>query len=86
MVNLDGFNMVEISPNIWSFEVINGETYTGTLKQVILFAVKHYHFNILDIEEAINDMIENEHTVAHFGMWGTYVYGFTPTVSGRMAS
>lgn len=85
MINLDGFTLSEQSANLWVFEAVNGPSYKGSLRDVIVFAIKFYHFNIIEIEVAINDMIENDYTMLHFGTMCKYLYGSKP-YSGRMAS
>jgi len=84
--NLDGFNLVEVSNNVWSFEVIGGMHYMGNLAHVVRIAVKRYDISISEIEVAVEDMIKNGYTIAHFGMWRTYMYGYKPTPGKRLVS
>ena len=76
MVNLDGFNLIEVIENVWVFEVIGGISYAGTLKEVVVFAMAQYKFKFKEIEDAINCMVREEHNAAHFGTWGSFIYTF----------
>lgn len=76
MVNLDGFNIIEVVENVWVLEVINGISYTGTLKEVVTLAINNYKFRFKEIEDAVNCMIREEHNAAHFGTWGSFIYTF----------
>jgi hypothetical protein len=83
----DGYNIFEVTKNIWVFEIINGQQFTGTLKEVVVFAMARYFFTMKEIESAVNSMIEEGHNAAHFGMWTKFIYSFTKTFdTQRMVS
>lgn len=86
MISLDGFVLTEIGHNKWQFEAVNGASITGSLIEVVVFAIKRCHFNILEIETAVEDMLKNDYKIATFGMWGTYLYGSNPVPFKRLAS
>jgi hypothetical protein len=82
-----GFNIIEVFENIWVFEVIDGQSYYGNLREVVLLAIHNHDFSFHDIELAINSMIREEHNAAHFGIFKTLIYTFNqPTPKSQMAS
>lgn len=81
--NLEGFNLIEVSENVWVFEVLDGESFTGSLRETILFAVRRYHLKLQEIEVAIETMIHDENNAVHFGMWGTFIYSFNKNESNK---
>jgi len=76
-LNANGFNLIELSENVWVFEAIEFESFTGTLREVITFAVRRYAFNVQEIEKALLEMVQMDHNAVHFGMWATFVYSFS---------
>lgn len=83
MVNLekdsfgrDGFNIYEITQNVWVFEVINGQSLSGSLQEVIVFAMNSYAFTLVELEASVEAMAKNNHNAAHFGMWASFIYSF----------
>ena len=75
-LNANGFNLIEIAENVWVFEAIEFESFTGTLREVITFAVRRYAFSVTEIEKALVEMVRMGHRAVHFGMWATFVYSF----------
>jgi hypothetical protein len=71
-----GFNLLELSKDTWVFQAVDGESYVGSLKSVIRFAVVEHFFKLKEIETALLEMSKENHNAAHFGMWGTFIHSF----------
>lgn len=74
--NVGGYNLVEVEKDIWFIHVTDGESYGGTFKEVVLFAILKYNFKFKDIELAVQAMLAENHNAAHFGMWGTFIFSY----------
>jgi hypothetical protein len=74
MQNSDGFTLIEVDKDVWTFEAGLTATFTGSFKQVVIFAMYRYHFALKEIELATKAMIDNNHNAASFGMMGTFIY------------
>lgn len=84
--NVEGYNLIEITNDIWRIEVISGRSFTGTFLEVVLFSVLKLGFNINEIDLAVKDMIDNSHSAAHFGMWSGFIFSFNHQREIRKAS
>lgn len=74
--NIEGYNIFELSNNVWCLQFSEGKSFTGTFKEVILHAVVGHGIKLQEIEVAVQTMIKDGHDAAHFGMWGTFMYSF----------
>lgn len=74
--NTEGYNLVSLSEEIWSLEVVGIGNFTGSFREVVMFAVLSYAFNIIEIDKAIGGMLKDNHNSAHFGMFGTFIFSF----------
>ena len=74
--NVSGYNIIDSGDNSWYLQVVGKVAYSGTLKQVVKYAVLTYDFNLKNVEDAIKDMIEQGNNAAHFGMWREFMYSF----------
>lgn len=74
--NETGYTLLEVEKDIWFFNVVDGESFGGTLKEVVLFAIFKHQVKFSDIELAIQDMIKEGHNAAHFGMWKSFIYSY----------
>lgn len=82
----EGYNIYEITRNFWVFEEIAGESFTGSLQEVILFAIFRYDFKIEELEMAIESMANRNNNAAHFGMWASFIYSFNKQFQKKMVS
>ena len=71
-----GFNLIEISEDIWQLQIVDSESFFGTFKEVLIFANLRYSINLKEIDMAVQCMIKEGHNAAHFGMWGTFIFTF----------
>jgi hypothetical protein len=74
--NIMGYNLIDAGNNEWYLQVVGEAAFTGTIKDVIKYAVYHLYFNFEEIESAINSMIETNSNAAHFGMFKKFIYPF----------
>jgi len=85
--NIEGYNLIEIDKDIWYLQVVGDTIFSGTFREVIVYAVRQFGFKMKDIDEAIQDMVNNNHNVAHFGMYKSFIYSsFMELVPIRKAS
>jgi hypothetical protein len=89
--NSRGYNIFEISENIWVFEVVNGQLFTGTLREVVIFAVTRFGLKLSQVEIAINSIADSvgkeNYNAVHFGVLGSFIYPFNKDFQvKRMAS
>jgi len=75
--HLQGFNIIELANNVWSLQYDDGKSFTGTFKEVVLFSITAHGIKLSEIELAVQTMIKEGHDVAHFGIWGTFMFSFT---------
>lgn len=74
--NINGYNLISVSEDVWAFEVIGTGSFMGSFREVVEFAVWSYALNIVEIEKAIEDMLSGNNDAAHFGAWGTFIFSF----------
>lgn len=74
--NFEGFNLVEITKDIWRLETIGGRDFNGTFLEVVLYAIIKLGFNINEIDTAVKTMLQENHNAAHFGMWARFMFSF----------
>ena len=74
--NLAGYNMIEGQNNVWYLQVVDRIAFTGTLKEVVKFAIIRLGFNFHDLHEAILFLGANGYNAAHFGMHKRFIYTF----------
>lgn len=74
--NVSGFNLVEVNDNLWFLHIIDGESFGGTFKEVVLFAMLRYGFKLNDVDVAIQTMLKENHNAAHFGMFGSFMFSY----------
>jgi len=84
--NTEGYNLIEVTNDVWRIDVINGRSFTGTFLEVVLFSVLKLGFNINEIDLAVKDMIDQNHNAAHFGMWTGFIFSFKYEREVRKAS
>jgi len=74
--NINGYNLISFSEDVWAFEVIGTGSFMGSFREVVEFAVWSYALNIIEIEKAIDSMLLEVNNSAHFGAWGTFIFSF----------
>jgi hypothetical protein len=74
--NKAGYNIIQASKTEWYFQIVGHVAYVGTLREVIVYAVKNYYFDIKEIDRALQDMIKTNKSAVHFGMYNTFIYSF----------
>lgn len=84
--NVEGYNLIEITNEIWKIETVNGRQFIGTFLEVAMYGVMKLGFNINQIDVAVQDMMKNGNNAAHFGMWASFIYSFNTAKEERKAS
>lgn len=74
-----GFNLVEVTDNVWFIQPIGGESFGGTFSEVVLICIYKYGFKFKEIEEAVKAMLELGHNSAHFGVYRTFIFSSNRT-------
>ncbi len=79
--NTAGYDLYQLPnhPDSWVIDPKSTESYSGTLKQVVVYMIDKFGFHVDDIEEGINilaDNVENQHDCVHFGAFRSPIYSF----------
>lgn len=86
-MNTAGYNLLEISHNIWCLEVADkDQNFVGTFREVVLYSLFKGYFDIEEINVAVQTMLEEGHNSAHFGMNKFFLFTFNRTTPMRKAS
>lgn len=81
--NFEGYNLIEYSKDEWYLQVIGQVAYKGTFRQAIIFAISKLGFKIEELDMAINIMLQEDHNIAHFGMYRGFMYSHRQDFSKR---
>lgn len=89
--NFSGYDLYQPFENIdqWVIDMRNGQSYHGTLKQVIKYMIQRLDFYFEDIEEGLEVLAGNsyqEHNSCHFGLNKTFIYSFKKKIEYQEAS
>lgn len=79
-----GFNLIELN-NKWRIEGFFG-AYEGTFLQVIVYATHKLKFRTEDLDMAVQEMVKNDHGIAHFGIHGGFIFTKGTEVKNAKAS
>jgi hypothetical protein len=85
MYNPYGFNLCQLSDNVWSLQVINGKCVIGTFTEVVVTSVYRFGFSVAEIEKGVEAMIELNHNTAHFGLYKKFIFSHNEQDKTRQA-
>lgn len=71
-----GYDIYEVTPNKWILQIEGQRSFTGTLAEIGVFAVKRFDFSVSELELAIEHMIKNDHDAANFGTNQSFIYTY----------
>lgn len=85
------FNITEEYKDWWSIEIIDNKgrvnkAFVGTFTQMVIYAVVALQFNIEEIDLAVQEMCKNNHNVANFGRYSTFILTSHKDIFYRKAS
>jgi len=74
--NPGGYNIVAVSVtnDSWYLRVVDHTVFTGTMREVALYAVQRLGFKFKEIHAAFDAIAQEGHNVAHFGMNKDFIY------------
>lgn len=80
-LNINGYDLYQLPnhPDLWCIDPKSSESYSGSLKQVVVYMLDHLGFQMPYIEEAIDllaDNIKNGHNAVHMGVYHTPIFTF----------
>lgn len=85
-LNAEGYNLIEATKGVWYLQVVGDTAFTGTFREVYLFAIYRIGFKAVDLDEAILDMGKTNSNAAHFGTFKRYIFPFNVDVASREAA
>lgn len=78
--NIEGYNLIE-GEYCWYLQVVGDTVFTGTFREVYVFAIRRGGFKSVDLDEAILDMVNKNCNAAHFGAFKRYMYAHNVDVA-----
>jgi hypothetical protein len=60
----------------WEIHTAHYGAYSGTFMHVMIFAIVKLGFSIKDLEEAVDVMVRENYSAAHFGINRTFMWPF----------
>lgn len=69
----NGYRLLDKGSGLWLIQAPDGN-YSGTLKQVCLFAVHEYGFDIAELEFGVMEMEKKWHNAAEYGMFKSFMF------------
>lgn len=70
-----GYTLRDLGQDIYQLQSSKG-VFTGSLKQVINYAVIEFSFPVSEIEVGLLEMNENFHNAAEFGVLKTFMWSY----------
>jgi hypothetical protein len=67
-LNSKGYNLIMVQADSWIFDDNSGKEFQGSFKSVIQHAITK-GFEMKEVEYAVNQIMDQDHTTAHFGMF-----------------
>lgn len=80
-LNASGYDLYEISPTYWIFDKKNGDTYGGSLKDIVFYMCKTLGFSSIEVTDALEYLVDEqllkpEINAIHFGVNGFFIFTF----------
>lgn len=70
-----GYRLINKGSGFWSIEAPD-EIFTGNLKEVCLYAVSNFDFELKELEYGISEMEKNWHNAAEYGSLLTFMWTY----------
>ena len=70
-----GYKLMDRGLGLWSIQAPQG-TFTGTLKQVCLYAVRKHDFEMKELELGVIEMEKHWHNAAEYGIFKRFMWSY----------
>lgn len=65
--------LIRVRDNYWQLKS-GGIHLVGSFREIVRYAVKNLRMNISQIEVGVLEMNRKDHNVAHFGVFGNFMF------------
>lgn len=73
--NNSGYKLLDKGNNLWQLVTSKG-VFTGSLREVCVYAVKSLDFDINEIEFSLQEMERKFHNSAEFGVFKSFIFTY----------
>lgn len=70
-----GYKLLDLGSGLWSLQAPQS-TFSGTLKQVCLYAVRKFDFEMKELEIGVLEMEKHWHNAAEYGIFKRFMWSY----------
>lgn len=75
-IETSGYYLIENGHDDWTF-IAGDFQYRNSFRNVVICAIARNGFRADDIDDAVKEMVKNDHDGIHFGIFKTFIFTFS---------